>query len=123
MKESYAEDLANHGDHESCADDREIVREALDNGMYRLGIEPRKAHSERRRCSGMRKATSKISILRDINELCVVEDPIHVQKFDARKSGDPAIDRDHVRSRSALKIQLEYSNDERLQEVGHVRST
>ena len=105
MKESYAEGLASHSGHESCADDREIIREALDNGMYRLDIEPRKAHSERRRCSGMRKATSKISIMRDINELCVVEDPIHVQKFYARKSGDPVIDHDHVRLRSALKIQ------------------
>lgn len=42
MKELYAEGLANHSGHESCADDREVVREALDSGMHRLGIEPRK---------------------------------------------------------------------------------
>ena len=42
MKEPYTEGLANHGGHESCADDREVVREAFDSGMYRLNIEPRK---------------------------------------------------------------------------------
>jgi len=42
MKEPYTEDLANHSGHESCADNREVIREALDSGMYRLGIEPRK---------------------------------------------------------------------------------
>lgn len=31
---------------------------------------------------------------RDVDRLCVVEDPIHVQKFFARESGDPAIDHD-----------------------------
>jgi len=43
MKEPYVEGLANHDGHESCADNREIIREAFDSGMYRLGIEPRKA--------------------------------------------------------------------------------
>jgi len=42
MKESYTEGIANHGDHESCTDIREDEREALDSGMYRIGIEPRK---------------------------------------------------------------------------------
>ena len=42
MRELYVEDLANHDGHESCADNREVVREAFDSGMYRLGIEPRK---------------------------------------------------------------------------------
>ena len=42
MKEPYVEGIANHNGHESCADDREVVREALESGMYRLGIEPRK---------------------------------------------------------------------------------
>lgn len=37
MKEPYVEGLANHNDHESCADNRKIIREALDSGMYRLG--------------------------------------------------------------------------------------
>ncbi len=49
MKEPYAEDLANHSDHESCAEDRKVLREALDSGIYRLGIEPRKCNSECRR--------------------------------------------------------------------------
>lgn len=43
MKELYVEELANHSGHESCADNREDMREALDSGIYRLGIEPRKA--------------------------------------------------------------------------------
>lgn len=42
MKESYTEGVAIHGDHESCADSREAVREAFDSGMCRIGIEPRK---------------------------------------------------------------------------------
>lgn len=39
MKELYVEEIANHNGHESCADDREVVREAFDSGIYRLGIE------------------------------------------------------------------------------------
>lgn len=42
MKELYVEDIANHNGHESCADDREVVREAFDSGICRVGIEPRK---------------------------------------------------------------------------------
>jgi hypothetical protein len=42
MKEPYVEGLANYNGHESCADNRKIIREALDSGMFRLGIEPRK---------------------------------------------------------------------------------
>ena len=61
--------------------------------------------------------------MRERVRLCVVEDPIHVQKLFARESGDPAIDHDPKRAWSALKIQMEYSNDEQLQEVGQIRST
>lgn len=43
MKVLHVEVLAKHNGHESCADDREVIREALDSGVYRLGIEPRKA--------------------------------------------------------------------------------
>jgi len=42
MKEPYVEGIANRNGHESCAGSREVTREALDSGMYRLGIEPRK---------------------------------------------------------------------------------
>ncbi len=42
MKEPYVEGIANRNGHESCAGSREATREALDSGMYRLGIEPRK---------------------------------------------------------------------------------
>lgn len=42
MKESHAEGLTHHGDHESCAGSRKETREALDSGIRRLGIEPRK---------------------------------------------------------------------------------
>ena len=42
MKESHVEVLAEHDGHESCVDNQEVVREALDSGMYRLSIEPRK---------------------------------------------------------------------------------
>jgi hypothetical protein len=92
MKEPYVEGLANHNGHESCAGNREVTREALDSGMCRVGIEPRKlTQLECRRGSGQRKAKSVISKMRDINELCVVEDPIHAQKLYARESGEPVI--------------------------------
>lgn len=42
MKEPHGKGLANYSDLESCAGIREDGREALDRGMYRLGIEPRK---------------------------------------------------------------------------------
>ncbi len=35
MKEPYVEGLADHNGHESCAGSREVMREALDSGMYR----------------------------------------------------------------------------------------
>jgi hypothetical protein len=60
--------------------------------------------------------------MRDVDRLCVVEDPIHVYKLYARESGDPAIGHEYF-SWSALKIHMEYSNDVRLQEVGQIRST
>ena len=97
MKEPYVEGIANHNGHESCADNREVIREAFDSGMYRLGIEPRKAlKSECRHGPKQWKATSKTSLMRDVNGLCVVGDPIHVQKLYARESGDPTIGLNHL---------------------------
>ena len=34
--------------------------------------------------------------MRDVERLCVVGDPIHVQKLYARESGDPAIDLEYL---------------------------
>lgn len=78
MKELYVEEIANHNGHESCADNREVIREAFDSGIYRLGIEPRKAYI--RVPTSFRRTEGNISniVMRDINELCVVGDPIHV---------------------------------------------
>ena len=42
MREPYAEGLANYSGYESCADNRKVVREAFDNSVHRLSIEPRK---------------------------------------------------------------------------------
>ncbi len=63
MKEPYVEGLANHNGHESCAGSCEVTREALDSGMYRLGIEPRKPYKlECRRVPDRRKAISLMSL-------------------------------------------------------------
>ena len=63
--------------------------------MHRLGIEPRKQQNRvLTPCSVMEGNTVDIVRL-DISRPCVVEDPIHVQKLFARKSGDPAIDHDY----------------------------
>ena len=42
--------------------------------------------------------------MRDVNGLCVVEDPIHVQKLYARESGDPTIDLKYL---LVLKVRVE----------------
>ncbi len=41
MKEPYAEGLSTHRGPESCADDREVIREAVDRGTCRPAIELR----------------------------------------------------------------------------------
>jgi len=41
--------------------------------------------------------------MRDINELYVVGDPIHVQKLFARESGDPAIDLGHCMTKVRIE--------------------
>ena len=64
--------------------------------MYRLGIEPRKTNSECRHGPSRWKATLETSLMRDVERLCVVEDPIHVQKLYARESGDPVIGLEHL---------------------------
>ena len=78
MKEPYVEDIANHNGHESCADDREVVREALDSGIYRLGIEPRKACIRVPTLFRQMEGNIRNIVKRDVNELCVVGDPTHV---------------------------------------------
>jgi len=78
MKELYVEVLAKHNGHESCADNQEVVREAFDSGIYRVGIEPRKDSSECRRCSDKWKATSKTSLSEMLMNSALVEDPTHV---------------------------------------------
>jgi len=78
MKELYVEELANHNGHESCADDREVVREAFDSGIYRLGIEPRKACIRVPTTFRRTEGNIRNIAMRDVNELCVVGDPTHV---------------------------------------------
>ena len=41
MKEPYTEGVANHRGPESCADNREVIREAVDRGTSRPAIELR----------------------------------------------------------------------------------
>ena len=96
MKEPYVEGLANHSGHESCAGIREDTREAFDSGMCRLGIEPRKTNSECRHGPCRWKATLETSLVQDVKRLCVVGDPIHVQKLYARESGDPVTGLEHT---------------------------
>lgn len=55
-----------------------------------------KKNPECRRHSDIWKATPRASIKRDVHGLCVVEDPIHVQKLYARESGGPTINLGHV---------------------------
>lgn len=78
MKELYVEVLAKHNGHESCADDQEIVREAFDSGIHRLGIEPRKAAIRAPTLFRQMEGNIRNIVMRDVNELCVVGDPTHV---------------------------------------------
>src|ERR1700757_1091663 len=57
MKESYREGVANHSGPEPCEGGREAALEALDRGLYRLGIELRNKGSRMLMASGLQKAT------------------------------------------------------------------
>lgn len=78
MKELYVEELAIHNGHESCADDREVVREALDSGYIGWVLSLENAYI--RVPTTFRRAEGNIRsiVMRDANELCVILDPIHV---------------------------------------------
>ena len=78
MKELHIEDLANHNGHESCADNREVMREAFDSGICRLGIEPRKACIRVPTLFRQMEGNIRNIVMRDVNELYVVEGPTHV---------------------------------------------
>jgi len=78
MRESYRKGVANHPGPEPCEGSREAALEALDRGIYRLGIELRK-----RKCGeptvspqpeGHKAACENASATRP----CGVEDPTHV---------------------------------------------
>jgi RNA-directed DNA polymerase len=76
MKELYIEGLANHNDHESCADTCKGVGEALTVAHTGWAIEPRNRRKpERRRLRAERKAPLEASKLRDADRLCGVGDP------------------------------------------------
>ncbi len=63
MQEPYAEGLANHSGHESCAGNRKGAREALTVVCAGWVSSPEKLHrTERRRSFHRRKATSEVSI-------------------------------------------------------------
>ena len=78
MKEPYVEGLADHNGHESCAGSRKVMREALDSGICRLGIEPRKACIRVPTLFRQMEGNIRNIVMRDVNELCVVGDPTHV---------------------------------------------
>ena len=56
MKESYMKGVANHPGLESCGDDREVVIEAFDRGICRLGIELRNGPITRGEADGVTNA-------------------------------------------------------------------
>ena len=63
MQEPYAEGLANHSGHESCAGNRKGAREALTVVCTGWVSSPEKLHrTERRRSFHSRKATPEVSI-------------------------------------------------------------
>jgi hypothetical protein len=72
MKELYVEGLASHNDHESCADSRKEIREALTvaHTGRALSLENRKPECRH----GLRRGKAKLqaSILQDEGRLCVV---------------------------------------------------
>ena|GEM_PF-2099885 len=78
MKELYVEVLAKHNGHESCADSREVVREAFDSGICRLGIEPRKDTIRVPTTFWSLEGNIRNIVMRDETELYVVGDPTHV---------------------------------------------
>src|SRR5580658_8914531 len=103
MKESYREGVASHSGPEPCEGGGNVALEALDRGVWRLGIELRKRLEWRAgRCQTKRKATRAGSKTREPGRLHGVEDPRYAEKLQAREPGGPAAKPEH--SKATLPI-------------------
>jgi RNA-directed DNA polymerase len=122
MKEPHTEGVANHGDPESCVDDREVVGEALtgaragralsrdikgDPGADAVGLGGRQHESHRN--------------TRGVPRPGAVEDPEHARKLSARELGDLHVTR--VGNSGRPGRQNRTPVDARRGEVGRAHST
>ena len=92
MKESYGEGVATHTGPESCGGGSNAMAEALTGVregqvlsreiLFNFGVPT---------LWDVRKATSDISLSRDIFEPCAVGDLVHARKHLTREPGDPML--------------------------------
>ncbi len=78
MRESYRKGVANHPGPEPCEGSREAALEALDRGIYRLGIELRKRECRKSTVSPHPEGNKAVCDSASTPRSCGVEDPTHV---------------------------------------------
>ena len=78
MKESCRKGVANHPGPEPCEGSREAALEALDRGIYRLGIELRKRECGEPTVSPQPEGNKATCANASASRPCGVEDPMHV---------------------------------------------
>lgn len=77
MRESYRKGVANHPGPEPCEGSREAALEALDRGIYRLGIELRKRECGEPTVSPQPEGNKAACASASASRPCGVEDPMH----------------------------------------------
>ena len=77
MRESYRKGVANHPGPEPCEGSREAALEALDRGIYRLGIELRKRECGEPTVSPQPEGNKVACDSASASRPCGVEDPMH----------------------------------------------
>jgi hypothetical protein len=78
MRESYRKGVANHPGPEPCEGSREAALEALDRGIYRLGIELRKRKCGKPTVSRHPEGNKAVCDSASAPRSRGVEDPTHV---------------------------------------------
>ena len=78
MRESYRKGVANHPGPEPCEGSREAALEALDRGIYRLGIELRKRKCGKPTVSPHPEGNKAVCDSASAPRPRGVEDPTHV---------------------------------------------
>ena len=91
MRESYREGVANRPGPEPCEGDGNVVLEALDRGICRLGIELRNQPMRDAHGVGVPEGNMAAHAFASARRSRGVVDPKHAEKLQAREPGDPIV--------------------------------